>query len=301
MKIRELKVHFEGHEIAVIAGNEDIDEAALIFIPGVLAPVNFWLACLPDSILANRRWYSISLPGHHPSKVADDYKPEDVNADWLNRLYQSVIVQLVADRKVVVVGHSTGGFSALNLAANNFESLLGVISVAGFFKGNWGGIEGQLTKLAGLGKWIQPVFRSFLAISRSIPIVQEHISSLLAHDRKAYNSSPTTKKMLNEIQGNMQGQKLANLFPLFNRIGKLDIYSKLKAIEVPVTLMAGSHDPVINALQSLRLAGAVKHASLVVFDNAGHMPFMERTEQFNTELCSAIDRYIKPSSISSAA
>jgi pimeloyl-ACP methyl ester carboxylesterase len=294
MPIRELYIHFEGHEIAVIAANEHIDEPAVIFIPGVLAPVNFWLACLPDSILTNRRWYSISLPGHQPSKVAADYRPEDVNEDWLNRLYQSVILQLVATRKVVAVGHSTGGFSALNLAANNFDSLLGVISIAGFYKGNWGGVEGKLTKLAGLGKWAKPMFQLFLAASRSIPIIQEYMSSLLAFDHKAYNNSPTTKKMLTEIQDNMQGQNLANLFPLFNRIGNLDIYSKLDAINVPVTVMAGSHDPVINALQSLRLAGAIKQSNLIVFDDAGHMPFMERTDQFNNELCTAIDCYLNP-------
>jgi pimeloyl-ACP methyl ester carboxylesterase len=293
MTIRKLNIHFEGHEIAVLAGNENIDEPAVIFIPGVLAPVNFWLACLPESILNNRRWYSISLPGHHPSKVADDYKPEDVNEEWFNRLYQSVIVQLVADRKVIVVGHSTGGFTALNLAANKFDSLLGVVSVAGFFKGNWGGIEGQLIRLAGLGKWAKPLFQVFLAASRSIPIVQEYMASLLTFDRKAYNDSPITKKMLNEIQGNMQGQKLANLFPLFNRVGQFNIFSKLEAIQVPVTVMAGSHDPVINALQSLRLAGAINESNLVVFDLAGHMPFMERTDQFNNELCSAIDTYLK--------
>jgi pimeloyl-ACP methyl ester carboxylesterase len=293
MTIRKLNIHFEGHEIAVLAGNENIDEPAVIFIPGVLAPVNFWLACLPESILNNRRWYSISLPGHHPSKVADDYKPEDVNEEWFNRLYQSVIVQLVADRKVIVVGHSTGGFTALNLAANKFDSLLGVVSVAGFFKGNWGGIEGQLIRLAGLGKWAKPLFQVFLAASRSIPIVQEYMASLLTFDRKAYNDSPITKKILNEIQGNMQGQKLANLFPLFNRVGQFNIFSKLEAIQVPVTVMAGSHDPVINALQSLRLAGAINESNLVVFDLAGHMPFMERTDQFNNELCSAIDTYLK--------
>jgi hypothetical protein len=47
MPIRELYIHFEGHEIAVIAANEHIDEPAVIFIPGVLAPSIFGLpACL---------------------------------------------------------------------------------------------------------------------------------------------------------------------------------------------------------------------------------------------------------------
>lgn len=293
MTIRDLHVHFQGHEIAVLSANEHIDEPAIVFIPGVLAPINFWLACLPESILKNRRWYAISLPGHQPSKVPLGYQAKDIDEDWLNHLYQSVISQLEGKRRVIVVGHSTGGFSALNLAVNNSDSLLGVISIAGFFKGDWGGIEGQLVKLAGLGKWAKPLFQASLAISRKIPVLQAYISSLLAYDRHTYNDSPMTKKMLEEIQDNMQAQNLSALFPLFNRISNFDIYPKLNAIKVPVTIMAGSHDPVIDASQSLILAAAIRHAQLVVFDNAGHMPFMERTQQFNNGLCAAIDQFMQ--------
>jgi len=294
MTIRDLRICFEGHEIAVLSANEHIDEPAIIFIPGVLAPVNFWLACLPEAILQNRRWYAISLPGHHPSKVPNNYKPEDVNEAWLNRLYQSVIFQLEGDNKVVLVGHSTGGFSALNLASDNVMDILGVISIAGFFEGRWGGVEGQLVKLAGLGKWAKPLFQLALSISRRTPLLQAYLSSLLAHDQTAYNESPVTPKMLAEIQHNMQTQDLSALFPLFNRISDLNIFPKLSAINIPVTIMAGSHDPVISPTQSLRLAGAIEQANLVIFDRAGHMPFMERTQQFNYELCQSIEQYIKP-------
>jgi pimeloyl-ACP methyl ester carboxylesterase len=292
MTLRELHISFEGHEIAVISANEHIDEPAIVFIPGVLAPINFWQACLPPSILKNRRWYSVSLPGHHPSQVPENYHPTDITEDWLNRLYQSVIVQLEGDKSVVVAGHSTGGFAALNLAANGFNQLLGIISIAGFYKGDWGGIEGQLVTLASLGKWAKPAFLLSLACSRKIPRVQAYISSLLAHDRKAYRASPLAKEMLAEIQENMQNQNLSALFPLFNRIPSLDIYSKLKNIQVPTTIMVGSHDPVIDAAQSLSLIAAVNEAHPVVFEQAGHMLFMECNEQFNQQLCQTIDHYI---------
>lgn len=292
MKSRELRISFEGHELAVLAVNEDIDEPAIIFIPGVMAPVNFWLSCLPEPVREHRRWYSISLPGHHPSSVPANYKPEDVDENWFNRLYQAVIKQLVGSEKVIVVGHSTGGFSALNLAANNFEQLLGIISVAGFYQGQWGGIEGQLVKLAHLGKWAKPLFIFNLWLSRLFKPVQRYLAGLLAYDRKAFFASPLTQKMLTEIQDNMQKQNLAALFPLFNRIPDLDIEAKLSRITVPTVLMAGTHDPVISAAQSLQLAAEVPNAYLVVFNNAGHMPFMERTEQFNRELQQALSQIL---------
>ena len=294
MKTRELHISFEGHELAVLAVNEDIDEPAIIFIPGVMAPVNFWLSCLPESVREHRRWYSISLPGHHPSTVPESYQPEDVDEDWFNRLYQSVIQQLVGTEKVIVVGHSTGGFAALNLAANNFESLLGVISVAGFYQGKWGGIEGQLVKLAHLGKWAKPLFIFNLWLSRLFKPIQRYLAGLLAYDRKAFFDSAITQRMLDGIQDNMQDQSLAALFPLFNRIPDLNIEDKLAEISVPTVLMAGTHDPVISAAQSLQLAAEVNEAQLVVFNNAGHMPFMERTEQFNRELLQALTTIAAP-------
>ena len=290
MNARELSINFEGHQLAVLAVNENIDEPAIIFIPGVMAPVNFWLSCLPESVRENRRWYSISLPGHHPSTVPADYKPQGVDEDWFNRLYQTVIKQLVGTEKVIVVGHSTGGFAALNLAANNFDQLLGVVSVAGFYQGSWGGIEGQLVKLAHLGLWAKPLFILNLWISRLFKPVQRYLSALLAYDKEAYYASPITEKMLVEIQENMQQQRLAALFPLFNRIPDLNIEAQLGKITVSTVVMAGTHDPVISAAQSLQLAAQVPAAELVVFNNAGHMPFMERTGQFNQELIQAIEQ-----------
>jgi len=291
MKSRDLLVNFDGHQVAVLAANEEIEGPAIIFIPGVMAPINFWKCCLPDAIREKRRWYSISLPGHHPSIVPDNFKSTDVDARWLNRLYQAVIKELVGAEKIIIVGHSTGGFSALNLAANGFDQLLGIVSVAGFFEGKWGGIEGQLVKLANLGQWAKPLFIFSLWASRLFKPVQLYLSGQLAFDRQRYFASPITRSMLKEIQENMKNQNLGALFPLFNRIPTFNIEQQLEKVSVPTVIMAGSHDPVISAEQSLKLAGAIKHAKLVVFNNAGHMPFMERTEQFHHELLEATLRF----------
>ncbi len=290
MKSRLLHISFEGHELAVLAANEDITESATIFIPGVMAPINFWVSCLPASVRDNKRWYAISLPGHHPSRVPDNYNSQDVDEDWMFRLYQSVIKDLVGSEKVILVGHSTGGFSALNLAARHFDQLLGVVSVAGFYTGQWGGIEGQLVKLAHLGNWARPLFVMNLWLGRLLKPVQRQLSGLLAYDREAYFTSPVTKKMLDEIQENMRDQNLGALFPLFSRIPDFDIGSRLSSITVPTVVMAGTHDPVISAAQSLHLASEIPGARLVAFNNVGHMPFMECTNQFNGELVRALQQ-----------
>ena len=87
----------------------------------------------------------------------------------------------------------------------------------------------------------------------------------------------------------MQQQKLANLFPLFNRIKSLNILKTLNKITAPTYIFAGNKDPVIAAEQSLILASHIPDTKTIAFDQVGHMPFMERESQFASDLISAIN------------
>jgi len=283
-------IPFKGHEIAIQAANEEIGTPAIILIHGVLASYKFWNEILPVEIREKRRWYSISLPGHHPSKVPAPYNPESLNEDWFSEYVEEIVKELVGDEKYILIGHSTGGFAALNFATTQPENLLGVISIAGFYQGNWGGIEGALVNLAGLGSWAKPLFILNLAIGRLSFPVQRWLSAQLAHDKKSYYASKLTDKMLKCIQPLMKQQKLSNLFPLFNRIKTLNILEKLKKITVATYIFAGNKDPVISAEQSLILSSHIPATKTIAFDKVGHMPFMEREKEFSLELSAVIEQ-----------
>jgi len=203
-----------------------------------------------------------------------------VNEQWFFRLMSGALKELLGDKKAIVIGHSTGGFSALNLAIHQAPNVMGIISIAGFHSGKWGGVEGQLVKLAGLGKWAKGLFVANIALSRISHFVQRVFAILLANNRKAYRSSPLSQRMLDNIQPNTSQQDPTALFPLFNGIGRLEIADQLHAISIPCYIFAGTHDPVVPAKQSLVLAGEIPHAKTVVFRNVGHMPFMEDTEAY---------------------
>ena len=158
--------------------------------------------------------------------------------------------------------------------------MVGIVSVAGFHRGEWGGAEGALVKLAGLGNWARPLFGLNILIARYSTFVQRHFATLLAHDREAFRDSPVSQRMLENIRPNTRGQDPKALFSLFNGIGKLEIGARLREIRIPCHVLAGSHDPVVPAAQSLLIAAEVPNARTVVFRNVGHMPFMERTERY---------------------
>jgi pimeloyl-ACP methyl ester carboxylesterase len=282
MNVREGFVDVGGHRLAYLAVNEHRarpEEPAVVFIHGVLASVRFWLDAVPPAFREDRAWYALSLPAHHPSTVPADFGAEQVNERWFHRLMSGALEQLLEGRKAVVVGHSTGGFSALNLAIHHAPSVVGVVSVAGFHRGTWGGVEGLLLKLAGLGRWAGPLFELNVRIARSSRFVQRVFTTLLAHDREAFRASPLSERVLDSIRRDTRRQDPAALFALFRGIGRLEIGDRLCDIRVPCHVLAGSHDPVVPAAQSLCIASEVPGAELVVFRDVGHMPFMECTEE----------------------
>ncbi len=291
MKIREGFVESEGHRLAYLAVNEHLSseaQPAIVFIHGVLASVNFWRDCVPPDFKEDRAWYSLSLPAHHPSTVPVDFAPEQVNTQWFFDVMNGALKALLGERKAIIIGHSTGGFSALNLAIHQAPNVLGIVSIAGFHRGNWGGVEGLLVKLAGLGTWAKGLFAANIALAGKSRFIQRVFASLLAHNRQAYRASPLSQRMIENIRPNVRAQDPAALFPLFNGIGRLEIADQLQRITVPCYIFAGTHDPVVPAKQSLLLVGKIKHAKTVVFPNVGHMPFMEDTGAYFTALEQAL-------------
>ncbi len=283
MRVREGFIKSAGHKLAYLAVNEHQtreDQPCVVFIHGVLASVNFWRDCVPPSFQQDRAWYSLSLPAHHPSTVPADFSAEQVNEQWFFEVMNGALKQLLGDRQAIIVGHSTGGFSALNLAIHSAPNVLGIISVAGFHSGRWGGVEGLLVKLAGLGPWAKRLFAANIALARQSDFVQTSFASLLAHDRKTYRSSRLSQRMIDNIRSNTRQQDAAALFPLFAGIGRLEIAEQLHQISMPCILFAGTHDPVVSASQSLLLASKIPQARSVVFQNVGHMPFMEDTQAY---------------------
>ena len=295
MKVREGFVDIEGHRLAYLAVNEHLarpGEPAVVFIHGVLASVNCWRDAVPEAFRDNRAWYSLSLPAHHPSTVPADFRAEQVDEQWFYRLINGALEQLLAGQKAIVVGHSTGGFAGLNLAINQSPNVAGIVSVAGFHQGKWGGVEGHLLTLAGLGQWAKPLFVLNIAVARHSQFVRRIFASLLAHDPGAFRRNPLGQCFLANISENTSCHDGSALFSLFNGITRLEIGHRLNEITMPCHVFAGTHDPVVPAAQSLLIAGEVPNASTTVFRNIGHMVYVEDSTAYFSALERALDDII---------
>lgn len=291
MNVREGFVEVDGHRLAFLAVNEHLtrpDELPVVFIHGVLASVNCWRDAVPPAFKSDRAWYALSLPAHYPSTVPADFSPEQVDEQWFYRIMNGALEQLFGGRKAIVVGHSTGGFSALNLAINQSPNVAGIVSVAGFHQGKWGGVEGQLLTLAGLGRWAKPLFALNITIARHSKVVRKIFASLLAHDSRAFLRNPLGQQFLENISADTEGQNGAALFNLFNGITRLEIGHRLNEISMPCHVFAGTHDSVVPASQSLLLAANIPGAITTVFRDTGHMIYVEDSTTYDAALEGAV-------------
>ena len=64
---------------------------------------------------------------------------------------------------------------------------------------------------------------------------------------------------------------------------------QLEAINIPVLLIANKFDRMIPAYLTEEMHWKIKNSKLVIFDEEGHVPFFENSDEFN----STVDKFIQ--------
>ncbi|MGQ0634770.1 MAG: alpha/beta fold hydrolase [Planctomycetaceae bacterium] len=278
MQQQTLKI--AGHRLAAICSTEGSLGPPVVFIPGITASVDFWPPVLPPAVRNERPWVSLSLPGHFPSQGPPGFTSAQVTAEELAGLHSAAIEQLVGNQKIALVGWSTGGFSALNLAARHPEQVGSVFSISGFSNGCWTGVIRQVQRLLRTGRLGRRLFDSIWTVLGRRRRLFEFAMSRAAANRRAFRESPLTPQVLSDWRGAIQGHDREVLAALFDRLAELDIDRDLSRIAVPTLIAGGDRDPFIPASHTKHLAQQVPGAKLHLFSGVGHMFFAEATEEF---------------------
>jgi pimeloyl-ACP methyl ester carboxylesterase len=279
--VRYTDVEVLGHSIAASAANEHLPGVPIVFLHGFTASLRFWEPSLPEQVKKNRRWYSISLPGHYPSQWPEQDTVREMPQDALAEVIAGAITQLVGDGPVGIVGWSTGGFLALNLAALRPEMVASVLSISGFSCGRWGGMLGTVQQLARRSKAEQRLAEVGLKITTRQRQMFE--TSLRAHakevgtDQKRQMLKDTVRAMFGDVQ-NHDSRLLAELAAV---IHDFDLGDRLDDIRCPVIVAGGDSDPIIPFAHTTQIARRIPQSDLVRFSNTGHLFFAESTELYH--------------------
>jgi 3-oxoadipate enol-lactonase len=103
--------------------------------------------------------------------------------------------------------------------------------------------------------------------------------------------SPTTRQHQPAVTAEVKGMMLAApaesvAAALRGMAERADATPLLSGLSVPTQIIVGSDDEVTPPAEARTLARAIPAASLVVIDDAGHLPNLERPAEFNRALAS---------------
>lgn len=196
----------------------------------------------------------------------------------------------------VIVGHSIGGMIALQLCKEHSELLRsrvrGVVLVstthgpaAETLAG--GGVLARLERLSRhpfdfLGTRAE-------RLERLRALIRPSNAAFLAVSVAGFGTGASAKQI--DFTYDMLAETpLDVMFDLIRCFRHFDVTDVLRDIEVPCLAIGGTHDRLTVAGASAYIAGRLPRGDLVLLEGCGHMPMLERHDEFNELLEAFVEK-----------
>lgn len=208
--------------------------------------------------------------GNGRSSKPDDYA--EMNFDRLVSDASELMTHLGHD-SFTLIGHSYGGFIAQAYAAQNAERLEGLVLIdtvpALDYQPPISGTDAQMAAFAKL-------FGGPMADDADWRETWGQVVQMYFHEYdEAVGADLDARTVYEHRAWNMAGALL----------GTFNMLDALPKIETRTLVISGRHDPITPPGQGAeRIASLLPNASLVVFENSAHYPFIEEQEAFFSTL-----------------
>ena len=186
---------------------------------------------------------------------------------------QALVDEFGAGKEVVILGHSAGGNLAAAFAAANPESVDELILLAPAVYSTGGGPSWlnwiyDIPQLNHVG----PALVSSIATS-GLDLLQESY----------YDKSLVTEELTAKYTAPLKIVGWEKAFWNYNKAPRTTgVDQKLALLTVPTLVITGDTDEVVATADSIRLAGELPNAQLVVIENCGHLPNEEKSQEVLT-------------------
>ena len=244
--------------------------SAVLLLHGLNGCVENWRWTIP-ALAASHRVFALDGPGHGLSQP--DERAYDLS--FMRELVAG-FMQSQGLAKASLIAVSGGGLVALSLALHMPEKLDKLI----------------LSDVAGLGRGISPRMRLFSMLPLPPPAVYSR--PLSRADLRRWilggffvNAGALTEPMLDDFQTNIaRPHTMLTSSRLMrwgiNLLGQKNVFTgRLRHITAPVLIIWGRQDRLIPVRHAERAARLIPNAQLKVLDPCGHVPMLERPDDFN--------------------
>ena len=246
---------------ALLAGPPDAPET-IVFLHGLGGSQSTWASVLGD-FAGSHRVAAIDLPGHgasdKPSPDGTDYSIPGLAA----RVGE--VMEKIELPPAVLIGHSLGGATALQLALDRPKLVRGLV----------------LVDSAGLGPEISG---ELLDLVESDPSRSEsrRLMDLYFEDRRFVLDRGIDDMLAARMSPGADAAVKSIAASAFSRDGQRHILvDRLGELEIPVLFIWGELDRVIPALHAVAATAALPASWLEIMEGVGHVPQVEAAPAFS--------------------
>ncbi|WP_052688766.1 alpha/beta fold hydrolase [Williamsia herbipolensis] len=263
---------------------------ALVLIHGWAQSAAAWGTGLLDRLAETHRVIAVDLRGHGASGVPTQHGGDAVGASYSAADFAGDIEAVlaaeastttsafdspaVADAGVVLAGWSYGGLVSCDLLAARLDRTGGVGDVVGLV------LVGAITSIGrgAAGGRVGPAMRAALPDACSA----DPRTAIRALGSFGTALVPAHRPELGAVSQQLFGTSLATApsarAGLFARTADHD--PMLRDLTIPVLIVHGTADAVVDVSAARHAADLVGHARVDLWDDAGHAPFVEDPDRF---------------------
>ena len=230
----------------------------LILMHGFTDSADTWRPLLTEFSAMGRRAVAVDLPGHGR---ADEMQPPLLES--LDRFTNALVEAYAAEGPVILAGNSLGGLVALRAATRKG---LPLAAVAGL------GPAGlahhlRLRRIERLSAWLHPA----LSVVERLPmpsVVLRNAATVFA--MMSHNADlATARRYASHFRSWRDLTRLRSY--LVTSLSE-DVMVPVEQIGVPVLLIWGGRDRLVDVQGADRLLSVVPRSRLVIFERSGHVP-----------------------------
>ncbi len=274
------EMQIEGHQLNALSFNPNASGVPIILLHGITASVGMWITDGKALYSQHGPVYALSLPGHYPAAFPSDFQQEALTAEVIARVLTTAIRELIGEQTAVLVGHSTGEFAALAIAAHAPELAHSVISIAGFAQGKWIGLLGvgqQAARHSAIGKIIFKA--TYLSLRWPRWWFKAAWRTYTPNPSNLF-SFPFIDAIVNDMWPYYRHLDLDAVACYFAAMPDINIETWLPRITAPTLILVGDSDPIVPPAQSHLLAAHIPHTQLEIFEGAGHTLMFEMYDNY---------------------
>jgi pimeloyl-ACP methyl ester carboxylesterase len=241
----------------------------LVLVHGLSGGWQNWLEQIPH-FSDSHRVIALDLPGFGASPMP----PWEISIPAYGRFLRDFCERLGIE-SCALVGNSMGGFVATEVAISDPERVekLVLVSAAGI---TWAGARREPAAMIGrVGRAALPLVLRFQMSGIRRPRLRRRAFQGVFHEPGSLRREVLWENFAPAMTSPGYFDAITNLFGY-------DIRDRLEEIEVPTLIVWGRNDRVVPVPAALSYKKRIgENAELVIFDECGHVPQIERPVRFN--------------------